>query len=187
MTGFTAFTTASEFDKTYSQTSTPEILELTDNTLNIAFKNNATDVYERIELNDLRIGHDALYIPNQELNILAAENNAFEYAYNIESHGKDRSTARMYGKQVEPRLDFESGTINLNTYMKIGKGNKFRNQQIKHQLFIPEGGIVKFDYIPREYGWIVINRKKYLNYDLRNTEWSLKDGVFQQINIEENE
>ena len=101
-----------------------------------------------IRIGDLDIAGNVLASTNISIEIEKATGEQFQISTQHKSRGKTLEDAIQSANIVRHNLDVVDNKISLDPYFAIQEGEKWRNQKIILQLFIPEGKSVRFDNLP---------------------------------------
>jgi phage shock protein PspC (stress-responsive transcriptional regulator) len=136
------------------------------------------------EMLETRTGYK---IGKPHLKLTVSKDSTFYIDRIIDAQGKNKSNAIQNAKAVNYNFTQVDTTLNLNSYVEVKKGNKWRNQNVTIQLAIPEGKKVLFaeniDYIPAT----VKGDESYDATYFANTTWTVKNGKVVCLNCEHNQ
>lgn len=121
------------------------------------------------------------------LQLMPSKSDSFEVEKYITGDGKNEAVATEGIRYVRYTYTQTDSILNLPQYYEIIKGGKWRNQQIKFRIAIPEGKKVKFaDNIDR----VPATVKADSDYDdtyFANTTWTVEKGKVKCLDCEQQE
>jgi energy-coupling factor transporter transmembrane protein EcfT len=130
-----------------------------------------------VDFNDI----DLIPLQKPSLQIMASENDSFYIQEIITSHGRTRPVAVKNAEMAIYSLNQTDSILNLGAYLYIGKTAKWRGQDMKLKIAIPEGKKISFaDNIDMWRATV----KGDANYDdtyFANTVWTVEKGQVKCI------
>ena len=139
--------------------------------------------FEDIEFSGSRLYSDDVFIYIEK-----AEGDKLTIEHTISSNGNTDHKAILNAKAVDHDLMYEDGVIKVGSYFSLSRGEKYRGQQIKCHIKIPEGKNVKFDgrahkYIVSSYFDENVERP----HTLKKHAWTMgENGLIAQAWLKEN-
>ncbi len=97
------------------------------------------------------------------------------------SSGKNNKNAQSHAQSISHKVKYDNSTITIDPYFGLGKRNKWRNQEVKLKLKIPEGMVVAFG---SEMSSILDNVDNSRNANVNTVagnRWLMNDGVLEPI------
>jgi phage shock protein PspC (stress-responsive transcriptional regulator) len=117
--------------------------------------------------------------------LMPAKNDSFVLEKYITSRGKDREDAATNIRYIKYNYKQTDSVLSLPQYIEIGKEGKWRGQNMKVRVVIPEGKKVKFaDNMDR----VAATVKGDSNYDdtyFANTTWTVEKGRVKCLDCEQ--
>ncbi len=94
--------------------------------------------------NEVMLADDKLIVRNVHLSIVKAEGTTFELVKEVNSRGENNGEANALATTVTTDARFEGNQLTISPYYSLTKGQKWRVQEVKYILKVPEGKFVKF-------------------------------------------
>jgi len=93
---------------------------------------------------EVMLADEKLIVRNVRLSIVKAEGTAFELVKEVSSRGENNAEANALANTTITDARFEGNQLNISPYYSLAKGQKWRVQEVKYILKVPEGKFVKF-------------------------------------------
>ena len=90
-------------------------------------------------------GNEKIWSKDVDLNIRHAADTDFVIKVRKEAHGSSYDIAKKRASGIEYEYATRDNTILLNTYLTTPVKNKFRDQEVDTDIYVPTGAIVKLD------------------------------------------
>lgn len=111
------------------------------------------------------------------LELIASENDSFYLQKLVSSQGRNKTNAQQNARMVVYTFRQTDSIVNLKKHFEIPKkGGKFRSQEMKLRLAIPEGKTVRFAGNVDEWSAIVKDDNYYDYTPFANTTWTVENG-----------
>lgn len=124
---------------------------------------------------------DSIPVDEPELQLVASSDSAYHLYTIYTSRGNTRSDALHNIDVLSYPVMQQGGVINLPPYLLLPKGGKWRGQNVKVQLAIPENKKVQFaDNIDR-WAAVVKGNHAYDDTYFKNTTWTVDSGAVKCI------
>jgi len=94
--------------------------------------------------NEVLLSDDKLVVRNVRLSIAKAEGGTFELTKEVSSRGESNAEASELAGAITTDVQFEGNQLKISPYYSLPKGQKWRGQEVKYILKVPEGKFVKF-------------------------------------------
>ncbi|MFM9947030.1 MAG: GIN domain-containing protein [Saprospiraceae bacterium] len=94
--------------------------------------------------NEVMLADDKLIVRNVHLSIAKAEGTTFELVKEVSARGENNAEANALANTTITDARFEGNQLNISPYYSLTKGQKWRVQDVKYILKVPEGKFVKF-------------------------------------------
>lgn len=132
--------------------------------------------------NNHPILHDDEIYGEPRLEIIEHDKNTFSLKLYKSSNGKNEEQANLNLENIFYHFEIDSTGLLLDPYFKLDEDSKWRNQEIKLKLYIPEGKAIMIDknirrHFRMDYNW----RNKLYKKRANNSYWILENGDFNEV------
>ena len=132
--------------------------------------------------NNHPILHDDEIYGEPRLEIIEHDKNNYALKLYKSSNGKNEEHANLNLENMIYHFDIDSTGLLLDPYFKLDESSKWRNQEIKLKLFVPEGKAIMIDknirkHFRMEYQW----RNKLYKQRGNDSFWVLENGEFNKV------
>ena len=122
---------------------------------------------------------DGVFYGEPNLRIRSSENNEFKLKLFLSASGHGEDEANNNIQKISYTFDIDSSTLILDPYYKLKESEKWRNQEVKVEIFVPKNRIISIDsnvprYLKMDYDW----RTKFRKTKEKQTFWLLSDNEF---------
>ncbi|MEL6863263.1 MAG: DUF2807 domain-containing protein [Bacteroidota bacterium] len=129
------------------------------------------------QMGHLRIGDDQLVSSDVHLDIEQSEGEVFELVQRNYSRGRQISDATLMAGAIDYQPTIEPGLLSIPHYFTIPAGEKWRAQEIRLVLKVPDGKSIKLGpKISRKLHHFPINRSIEHPWPRGNHIWSMEKG-----------
>lgn len=123
--------------------------------------------------------HDHEFYGEPYLEILESSNENFELKYYLSANGNSEANANEQITEILYQFKMDSAGILLDPYFKLKPQAKWRNQQVRIKLFIPDGKYISIDHkirlhFKKGYYW----RNRLYEYRNGTSYWKQEKGNF---------
>lgn len=169
----------------YSGSSTSESELLLENPKDTVFLNLATSNYDRNEvmhMGNMMItldgnGEKVLVSEDVRIQIKKSKDSVFRLALRKEANGGSFKKAKEIAEGISYTYITEGNRVYLNNYLTTPGYSKFNDQEVRANLFVPVGTVLKYDS-GNGRSWIVRAETDQSDDDLRNHTWKMgSNGV----------
>ncbi len=124
-------------------------------------------------------------IGRPHIKLMPSKSDLFYVERNVHSKGKTKSAAARHAKEVNYNFTQTDTVLNLNSYVEVKNGGKWRSQMLYFNIAIPEGKLVRFseniDFVPAT----VKDNRAYNRTLFANTTWTVKNGKVVCLDCED--
>ncbi len=136
--------------------------------------------YETVYDNDIK----KLYSNRIYLDIKAAENSTAYVKIRKESEGKNRLIANEDAESIEYQFNLTDNNLNLNGYFLSEFKNKFKEQQIDINIYLPVGSIIYLDKTTRSFLYDVDNVQNIRDRNMPKNYYKMIDNGLECIDCD---
>ena len=160
-------------------------------TLFVKFKTNDYYTKDINEKNDFRFvqdsaNHNLIYSNNIRLEIMKTDEKLPYLQIEKTANGKSFSEAKQRAEKIQYGLKLVGNHLILDNYLLTDVSNKFRGQEVKLFLYLPEGTLLKPDSSVREYDE-TSNDFFNLHYSSDNYVYKVENAKVKCLNCPDNE
>ncbi len=138
-----------------------------------------------IRMGDLHLLGNKIYDPNVSVQIKESPSDKFEIIQTTTSRGANPLEARRFAKAVDFPIEVSENTLTVNPYFVINRGNKWRTQQIKLEIFVPKDGKMSFGTDMHRISLRIPNAFEGSRSDLNEHTYTFQETVFSCLDCEE--
>jgi len=125
---------------------------------------------------------DGFFYGEPEIEILTSDKNNFEMKLYINASGHNEEEAHQNIKNTDYRFTIDSTGILLDPYFGLADNNRWRNQDVRIKIYVPENKAVSIDkniykHFRLRYFW----RNKLYQYKGKQSFWIVKDKDFFEL------
>ncbi|HVS97100.1 MAG TPA: PspC domain-containing protein [Puia sp.] len=144
--------------------------------------------------------HNAFYILNDDsvllrtvkVNVLKSDDSAYHVRLIKLSHGKSGANARQLAGEIRFPITQSDSVLTLPEGFTITPGEKFRNQQVLVEIYVPLGKRIQLGSAVKDYNWFNIDpRRRHISWNdgRRYYEWDedfddLGNSYYWNSNVE---
>jgi phage shock protein PspC (stress-responsive transcriptional regulator) len=130
------------------------------------------------EDNDFFIKSDSLYLNNLDLNIVKSKSSDFELYLKKESKGPNRKKAGELAKSIAVEFRQIGNKLEFSELIRVPLSDKFRKQEVKVSLGVPEGKTVFLDRDADRVIYDIKNVSNTFDYEMIGHHWQMtKEGL----------
>lgn len=179
----------------YSGSSTSESELLLENPRDTMFLNLVTSDYDRnqvMHMGNMMIAHDengekVLVSEDVRFQVKKSKDSVFRLALHKEANGSSFKNAKEIAEGISYTHTTEGNTVYLNNYLTTPGHSKFNDQEVRANLFVPVGTVLKYDS-GNGRSWIMRAETDQSDDDLRNHTWKMgSNGVLSCMDCPEEE
>ncbi len=180
LTAIGGLRTSVEFSKDSSISEVTTLNELPSDTIYLDILNekqiNSSYKYSHGNREPFRIKDGQLTIEDVEVNVLETNSKYPQLEIIKQSRGKNYSEADQRAENIQFSTQIDSNTIYISPFFTVSSDDKWRNQSVQVNLYLPTGKTV---FLPKSYKHIIYDIKNYHDtYDknMVNMFWSMTDS-----------
>lgn len=128
---------------------------------------------------------EKIYSNNIRLNIHASDDESVYVKTSKRSQGKSRSGARDNAELIDYNYELLSKELRLDGYFLTAVKNKFREQKIYIDVYIPEGQVIYLDKSTRSFLYDVDNTQNIYDRDMAIHHYKMTESGLTCIDCEE--
>lgn len=128
---------------------------------------------------------EKIYSNNIRLNIHASDNESVYVKTSKRSQGKSRSGARDNAELIDYNYELLSKDLRLDGYFLTAVKNKFREQKIYIDVYIPEGQVIYLDKSTRSFLYDVDNTQNIYDRDMAKHHYKMTESGLTCMDCEE--
>jgi len=128
---------------------------------------------------------EKIYSNNLRLNIHASDNESVYVKTSKRSQGKSRSGARDNAELIDYNYELLSKDLRLDGYFLTAVKNKFREQKIYIDVYIPEGQVIYLDKSTRSFLYDVDNAQNIYDRDMAKHHYKMTESGLTCMDCEE--
>ena len=122
---------------------------------------------------------DGVFYGEPNLSVLPSGNNDFKFKLFLSASGHGEDEANKNIQKISYTFDIDSSILILDPYYKLIESEKWRNQEVRIEIFVPENRVISIDsniprYLKMNYDW----RTKFGKTKTKETFWQQKDNQF---------
>jgi hypothetical protein len=124
----------------------------------------------------LQLKEGVLTLDGIEVNVLSTNSSFAELEIIREAKGNSFEKADRLASSIVFNTTIDSNIIKIDPYFQLDKGDKWRGQEIKVNLYLPNGKTI---FIPKSYKYLIYDIKNYHDtYDrnMVNMYWTMTDS-----------
>jgi len=128
---------------------------------------------------------EKLYSNNIRLNIYASDNDKFYVKVRKRSQGKSRIIARENAREIGYDFKLQETDLVLNGYFLTEKDNKFREQKVYIDLYVPKGQLFYLDKSTRSFLYNVDNTQDIYDRDMAKHYFRMTENGLTCLDCDE--
>lgn len=128
---------------------------------------------------------EKIYSNNIRLNIYTSESDNFYIKVRKKSQGKSRLIARENAREIGYEYNLQETDLLLNGYFLTDKDNKFREQKINIDLYLPEGQTLYLDKSTRSFLYDVDNTQNIYDRDMAKHYFRMTENGLTCLDCDE--
>lgn len=128
---------------------------------------------------------EKIYSNNIRLNIYTSESNNFYIKVRKKSQGKSRLIARENAREIGYDYILQEKDLLLNGYFLTDKDNKFKEQKINIDLYLPEGQTLYLDKSTRSFLYDVDNTQNIYDRDMAKHYFKMTENGLTCLDCDE--
>jgi len=123
--------------------------------------------------------HDGVFYGEPRLKIRYSEDDEFKLKLFLTANGHDEDEANNNIQKMSYTFDIDSTTLILDPYYKLKENEKWRNQEVRIEIFVPENQVISIDsnipkYLKMNYEW----RSRLRKIKEKESYWQQNDNEF---------
>ncbi len=128
---------------------------------------------------------EKIYSNNIRLNIHSSDNESVYVKTSKRSQGKSRSGARDNAELIDYNYELMAKDLRLDGYFLTDVKNKFREQKIYIDVYIPEGQVIYLDKSTRSFLYDVDNTQNIYDRDMAKHHYKMTESGLTCMDCEE--
>lgn len=112
------------------------------------------------------LSEDSILLTTVRVRVLKSDDSAYHVNLVKLSRGSSGASARELASEIRFRVDQQDSLLNLPQGFAIARGDKFRNQRVLVQIFVPVGKRIQIGSSVEDYKWFSINPgRRHIHWD----------------------
>ena len=121
-----------------------DMIDIKSDTLKI-YETNRKPENKMVNFGEVSFDEHQLISKNIDVRIVSGEGSDYKIIKKVCARGQTKAEAKEAADQIEFNFNFENDNLNIDRFLALTKGAKYRNQHVEFEIHIPKGKAVFVD------------------------------------------